>query len=205
MPTVRQTTTQGGKTVVVREFQTNPPPSTGQKRKEVNKTALLPAQPPSKTQKPSSANQPKKETLLKALDQNYSKDVSCVEDVVCHLEQFEVRKIIGDSRGDREKPAAVSKNAGGENLAPDEAVADAKGEWEKSKGAEVVEEKKKAELCCSDNCSEEATIWPFKNAGRASKKVGYYKKCNVARRKAQSSKKSEGRRNTSSNMARKVL
>ena len=121
MPTVRQTTTQGGKTVVVCEFQTNPPPSTGQKRKEVNKTALLPAQPPSKTQKPSSANQPNLETLVKALDQNYSKDVSCVEDLEGHLEEFDVRKI------------------GGENLAPDEAVA------KKSKGAEVVEEKKKPE------------------------------------------------------------
>ena len=124
MPTVRQTATQGGKTVVVREYQTNPPPSTGQKRKEVNKTALLPAQPPSKTQKPSSANQPNLETLVKAFDQNYSKDVSCVEDLEGHLGEFEVRKIIDDSRRDGEKPAAVSKNAGGENLAPYKAVAE---------------------------------------------------------------------------------
>lgn len=200
MPIVRQTTTQGGKTVVVREFQTNPPPSTGQKRKEVNKTALLPAQPPSKTQKPSSANQPNLETLVKALDQNYFKDVSCVEDVKGHLEGFEVRKIIDDSRRDGDKPAAVSKNAGGANLAPDKGVA------EKSKGAEVVEEKKKPKLCCCDNCSEEATIWPFKNAQRASRRLlGYCKKCDVAREKAQSSNKREGRRIMSGNNARKVL
>ena len=190
MPTIRETSTQGGKTVVVCEYQTNPPHSTGQKRKEVNKTALLPAQPPSKTQKPSSANQPKKETLLKALDQNYSKDGCCAEDVVCNLEQFEVIKIIGDSRGDGEKPAVVSKNAGGENLAPDEAVADAKGEWEKSKGAEVVEEKKKAELCCSDSCTQNATIWPFPNAPRVNRTlVGYSKNWNLAQKKQGVAKK----------------
>ena len=189
MPTVRQTATQGGKTVVVREFHTNSPPSTGQKRKEVNKIALLPAQPPSKTQKPSSANQPNLEMLVKAVDQNYSNDASCVENVEGHLEDFEVRKIIDDSRRDGEKPAAVSKNAGGENLAPDEAVA------KKSKGAEVVEEKKKPELCCCDNCSKEATIWPFQNAQRAGRRLlGYCKKCDVARKKAQSSNKKDSRR-----------
>ena len=169
MPTVRQTTTQGGKTVLVREFQTNPPPSTGEKRKEVNTTALLAAQPSRKTPKPSSANQPNLKTLVEAIE-------------------FE-----GDVRD-------FMKNAGGENLAPDEAVA------EKSKGAKVVEEKKNSEFCFRDNCSKEATIWPFKNDQRASRRLlGYCKECNVARRKVQSSNKREGRRIMSVNNARKVL
>ena len=169
MPTVRQTTTQGGKTVLVREFQTNPPPSTGEKRKEVNTTALLAAQPSRKTPKPSSANQPNLKTLVEAIE-------------------FE-----GDVRD-------FMKNAGGENLAPDEAVA------EKSKGVEAVEEKEKPECCFRDNCSKEATIWPFKNDQRASRRLlGYCKKCDVARRKAQSSNKREGRRIMSVNNARKVL
>merc|ERR1711949_10788 len=101
---------------------------------------------------------------------------------------------------DGEKPAAVSKNAAGENLAPDEAVA------EKSKGAKVVEEKKNPGLCCCDNCSKEATIWPFKNSQRESKrKAGYCKKCDIARKKAQNIKKTEARRTMSANAARKVL
>ena len=118
------------------------------------------------------------------MDQNYSKVVSCVQDVEGNLKELEVRKISGDSNRDGEKPAAVSKNAGGENLAPDEAVA------EKSKGAKVVEEKKKAGLCCCENCSKTAIILPFKNHGRASRRlVGYCDKCNVARKKEQSSQK----------------
>ena len=118
------------------------------------------------------------------MDQNFSKLASRVQDVEGNLEEFEVTKISDDSRRDGEKPAAVSKNAGGENLAPDEAVA------EKSKGAKVVEEKEKEGLCRCDNCSKTATIWPFKNSGRASRRlVGYCDKCNVARKKELSSKK----------------
>ena len=178
MPNVCQTTMKDGKTVLVHEFHTNPPPSTGQKRKEANQTTLLPAQPPSKTPKPSPTNQPN------LVDQNFSKLASRVQDVEGNLEEFEVRKISDDSRRDGAKPAAVSKNYGGENLAPDEDVA------EKSKGANVVEEKEKAGLCCCENCSKTATIWPFKNSGRASRRlVGYCDKCNVARKKEQSSKK----------------
>ena len=140
MPLVRQTTKIDGKTVVLREFPTKPPPSTRQKQKEANETALLPAQPRSKTPKPSSANQPN------LVQQNDSKVLSCVEDLDGNLKVFDqVRKINDDSMRDGEKPAAVSKNAGGENLATDEAVA------EKSKGAKVVEEKKKPKLCCCDN------------------------------------------------------
>lgn len=178
MPNIRKTTTKDGKTVLICEFRTYPPPSTGQKRKEANKTALLPAQLPSKTPNPSSANQPN------LVDHNYSKVVSCVEDVEDNIKELEVGKISDDSRRDGAKPAAVSKNAGGENLAPDEAVA------ERSKGAEVVEEKKKAGLCCCDNCSKKATIWPFQNAQRAGRRLlGYCKKCDNAREKAQNSKK----------------
>ena len=178
MPNIRQTTIdKDGQTVVVKEYHTNQPP-TGQKRKEANQTTLLPAQPPSKTPKPSPTIQPN------LVDHNFSKVASCVQDVEGNLKEFEVRKISDDSRRDGAKPAAVSKNYGGENLAPDEDVA------EKSKGANVVEEKEKAGLCCCENCSKTATIWPFKNSGRASRRlVGYCDKCNVARKKEQSSKK----------------
>ena len=79
-------------------------------------------------------------------------------------------KVLGDTRGDGEKPAAVSKNAGGENLAPDEAVADAKREGEKSNAAEVVEEKNRAKFCCAENCTKKATIWSLPNAQRATRR-----------------------------------
>ena len=133
MPNIRQTTIdKDGQTVVVKEYHTNQPP-TGQKRKEANQTTLLPAQPPSKTPKPSPTNQ-------------------------------------------------------------------------QSKGANVVGEKEKAKLCGVENCSETATVWPFINSGRASRRVvGYCDKCNVARKKEQSTKKSESRKNMSANTARRAL
>ena len=159
MPNIRQTTIKDGETVLLCEFHTNPPPSTGQKRKEANQTALLPAQPPSKTPKPSPTNQPN------LVGQNFSKLDSVVQDVEGNLKVAE-----------------------------------------KSKGANVVEEKEKAVLCCVENCSKTATIWPFNNSGRASRRlVGYCDKCNVARKKELSSKKNEVRRNMSANNARRVL
>ena len=161
MPNIRQTAIdKDGKTVLVQEFHTDPPP-TGQKRKEANQTTLLPAQPPSKTPKPSPTNQPN------LAGQNFSKLDSVVQDV----------EVAGNLK-----------------------VA------EKSKGANVVEEKEKAVLCCVENCSETATVWPFNNCARASRRVvGYCDKCNVARKKELSSKKSESRKTMSANTARKVL
>ena len=143
MPNIRQTTIdKDGKTVVVQEFHTNPPP-TGQKRKEANQTTLLPAQPPSKTPKPSPTNQPN------LVDKNFSKLDSVVQDVEGSLKVAE-----------------------------------------KSKGANVVEEKEKAVLCCVENCSETATVWPFINCARASRRVvGYCDKCNVSRKKHRGTKK----------------
>ena len=143
MPNIRQTTiNKDGKTVIVQEFHTDPPP-TGQKRKEANQTTLLPAQPPSKTPKPSPTNQPN------LVGKNFSKLDSVVQDVEGSLKVAE-----------------------------------------KSKGANVVEEKEKAGLCCYENCSKTATLWPFKNSGRASRRlVGYCDKCNVARKRNRVAKK----------------
>ena len=44
-------------------------------------------------------------------------------------------KIVGDTRGEGEKPATVSKNAVAENLAPDGISGDIKGGGDKSKAA----------------------------------------------------------------------
>ena len=61
---------------------------------------------------------------------------------------------------------------------------------QQSKVANVVGEKEKAKLCSVENCSETATVWPFVNCARASRRVvGYCDKCNVARKKEQSSQR----------------
>ena len=115
-------------------------------------------------------------------------------------------KVVGDTRGEGGKPATVSKNDVKENLAPDGISGDIKGGSDKSKAAGGVKEKKKAEFCCTINCTLKATIWPFPNAQRENRRLmGFCENCNVARKKAENSKVSERRKNHSENSARKAL
>ena len=71
-------------------------------------------------------------------------------------------------------------------------------------GEQVEEEKRKK--CCNENCNEEAVVWPFKNAKRASRRIfGYCKSCNEVRLETMRVKRKESRGFISEEGARKKL
>ena len=195
MPRTIQTTFIDGKLVVLGDNQTSASQGTQEAQGITKRPRFLP-----KKKKRKKTTTPKVKLSMKkkaSIEEEASEEEAMENDTPSKLQQLDMA-FFGNVAPNE---YSIEEEAGDVDVVVDSAKSTTN---QMDCGEQVEEEKRKK--CCNENCNEEAVVWPFKNAKRASRRIfGYCKSCNEVRLETMRVKRKESRGFISEEGARKKL